>query len=75
MTGLRRRHGNADGVQISHLTEHNDIRCLAQAGTQSGHIAVSIGRKLALADDTLDVTMQILNRIFNRNDMCADDTR
>ena len=52
-------------------TQQDDIRCLTQAGAQSGEIVARVDGDLPLADDAFLVSMEVFYRILKSNDMTA----
>ncbi len=69
MARLRRRHGDLDRLIITHLTYQNDIRRLTKGCPESGDIAVRVRHDLSLGYHALLMTVQILDRVLQRNDV------
>ena len=69
MTGFGSCHGSLNGLVITHFAKKNDIRALAKGSTQGSNIIFCISAYLTLAYDTTIVSMQVFQRIFQRNDM------
>ena len=71
MTCFRRRNGSGYGFYIPHFAEHNHVRCLAQGRTQCTGKARCVSGNFPLTDNALLVRMQILDGVFNGNNMAA----
>ena len=69
MTGLCRSQCCLDGFLIAHLTNQNNIRCLTERCAKPRHVAFGIQADFSLGNDTLIMTMQILDRILQRDHM------
>ena len=67
---------------VAHFAEQNHVRAFAQCTAQSGDVARAIAADLTLAHNALIVAMDVLHRIFERQNMSrartvdlVDDTR
>ena len=69
MSCLGSSHGSLNRLVITHFTKENHIRALAQGSTQGNQITFRIGVDFSLADDAFVMPVQVLKRIFQRNDM------
>jgi hypothetical protein len=67
-------HSGSDRIKIPHLSKKDNIRGLTQTRAQSSQITFSIYINFPLAYDTLFISMQILYRVFNRNDVGVSRT-
>ena len=71
VAGFRRGDGGGNGLDITHFTQHDDVRRLAQGRAQGAGKGGSISGHFALADQALLVGMQVFDRIFDGDDMAA----
>ena len=71
MSGFRCRNSCGYGLNVPHFAQHNDVRCLAQGRAQCPRKAGRVSGNLTLAYDALLVRMQVLNRVFDRNNVAA----
>ena len=69
VTGLGRLERGVQRIDVSNLTDEQDVRILSQHAPQRLRKAVGIGAHLALVDAALDVAVQELDRIFDRDDV------
>ncbi len=60
--------GDGGGLEIANLTDHDDVRRLAQNGTKRGREShADVGIHLHL----VDAVHLILDRLFHRDDLCG----
>ena len=71
MSGLGSGDGRRNGLDITHFTEHDDVRRLAQGRAQGAGKAGSVAGHFALADDALLMRVQVFDRVFDRDDVAA----
>ena len=69
MSGFGSSHGSLNRLVITHFTKENHIRALAQGSTQGNQITLRIGADFSLTDNAFVMPVQVLKRIFQRNDM------
>ena len=60
-----------DGVQVPHFADEDHVRVLPEDGPEAIGIAAGIGAHLALVDDALVRGIDILNGVFQGNDVGA----
>ena len=66
MAGERRLNGDLGGFAIAHLTDHDDVRILAQDGAQGvGKAQADLGMNL----DLVDTAQLVLHRVFHGDDL------
>ena len=64
--------GRLYGLKIPHLSYQYDVRVLTQGGSQGLAEGFCIRADLSLVNDTLFVPVEILDRVFNCDDVvCA----
>ena len=61
--------GRLDSLQVSNLTDEDDVGILTHGGAQRGPEPVRIHPDLALGDDRLIVRVQDLDRVLDREDV------
>ena len=69
MSRFRRCNSDTDRLEITHLTDQNNIRIFAQRGAQRIGIALGVQTDLPLVYHRHFVLMKILDGIFQGNDM------
>ena len=69
MAGFSSSHGRLDRLMVTHFSQKDHVRALAESGTQGYQIVGSIGTDLTLADDTFVMAVQIFQRVLQGNDM------
>ena len=69
VSGLRSGHSRLDRLMVTHLTEQDDIRALAQRCTQCRQIIIRIGCDFALTDNTFFIVVQEFQRILQGDDV------
>jgi len=69
VTGISRLQGNGDTLMIAHLTDHDNVRSLAEDMSQTFMESFGVQTDFTLVDVTVLVTMQVLNRVFNGNNI------
>ena len=69
MSGLSSSHGSLDSLVVTHFSKKDHIRALTQGGTQGNQIIGSIRTDLALADNAFVMSVQVFQRVFQRDDM------
>src|SRR5579872_1512033 len=67
--GFGDRQGGGDGVHVAHFADQHHVRVFAQRRAQRVGEAVRVVPDLALIDDRHLMKMQILDRIFHREDV------
>ena len=72
MTGPRRRHGEADGLEVAHFTHQYDVRVLTQGRSQGVGETLGIAVDFRLIYQTLKRLMNKLHRIFKGQDMAVE---
>ena len=72
MTRLGRLNGGVDRFCITHLTDQDHVGILTQSGTEPGLERAGIGSHLALRDRAVDVPVQILDRVLERDDVSPE---
>ena len=60
---------NFDGFPVAHLTDENDLWCLAECGTESGGEVVVVAPHFTLVEGRFLLGMDELNRVLERYDM------
>jgi hypothetical protein len=60
-----------NGFEISHLTDENDVRILAQCSLQAGSERGGMLGNLALGDNALLVAMNEFDRLLDGHDVTA----
>ena len=61
--------GGLDGLQVPHLADQHFVGILAEDGFQGGLEGVCIGVQFPLVHHTLFVLMDVLDGVFNGNDV------
>ena len=69
MSGLSSSHGSLDSLVVTHFSKQDHIRALTQGGTQGNQIIGSIRTDLSLADNAFVMSVQVFQRVFQRDDM------
>ena len=69
MTGFCRRDGCGNGLQVSHLTYQDHIRVLTESCPKGAGITDGIAAQLSLVDHGFVVSVEILNGIFQCDNM------
>ena len=69
--GLGGGHGGGDGLVVAHLANEDHVRVLPEDGPEAIGIAAGVGAHLALVDDALVRGIDILNGVFQGNDVGA----
>ena len=69
MTRFRGFKGQSYRLQITHLTNQNNIRVLSQRGAQRFVKSKRVSMNLTLIDQTFLALVNELDRVFNRQDM------
>ena len=69
MAGFGGGDSAGDGVQIAHFTDEDDVRILTERRKEAVGEGTGVYAYLALIHDALGMRMNILDRIFQRNDM------
>ena len=69
MAGHGRLHSQGNGLEIPHLTNHDDIRILTQSPAQGRGKALGVGADLPVVDDTFLTLMDKLDGIFDGQDV------
>ena len=69
VTRLRRLESRTHGLDVTHLTDEDDVRVLAHRGTQRRREVLRVLTHLALRDDRLLVLVENLDRVLDRDDV------
>ena len=69
VAGFRRRHGEADGFQITHLTHQDDVRVLTQRRSERVGERQGMRSYFALINQALLAFMHEFDRVFHREDV------
>ena len=69
MSGFSSSHGSLDSLVVTHFSKKDHIGALTQGGTQGNQIIGSIRTDLALADNAFVMSVQVFQRVFQRDDM------
>ena len=69
MSGFSSSHGSLDSLVVTHFSKKDHIGALTQGGTQGNQIIGSIRADLALADNAFVMSVQVFQRVFQRDDM------
>ena len=67
--GLGGGHGQADGLQVAHLADQDDIRVLAEGGAQGLGEAQGVAVDLALVDEALLAEVNELDGVLDGEDV------
>ena len=71
MAGLSKRQRVLHGFPATHLTNHNDVGCLAQCVFERYFKRVCIHTHFPLGHDTAFVLVHKFNRVFDADDVAA----
>ena len=71
VSGLGRGEGDGDRLQVTHLTDEDDVRILTQGRTQSAREGLGVEADLTLIHESLVVMIQILDRVLERQHVAA----
>ena len=69
MAGFGGGDGDAHRVGVAHFADDNDVRCLAQRGSQRRRKIGRVGADFDLLDNTAHVLVLVLDRIFDDDDV------
>ena len=69
VAGLADGQRRLDGLEVAHLADEHDVRVLPQDVLEGRLEAIGVGADLALVDDGELVRMQVLDRVFDREDV------
>ena len=69
MSGFGSSHGSLNRTRNHVISPRRITSALAQGSTQGNQITLRIGADFSLADDAFVMPVQVLKRIFQRNDM------
>ena len=61
--------GELHRFQVAHFADQDHVRVFAQGGAQGVREGLGVHAQFALVDDGHLVRVQVLNRVFNRDDM------
>ncbi len=61
-----------DGFEVTHFTDENDVRILAQRGFQAGRERLGVLGHFALGDDALFVPVNELDRLLDGDDVTGE---
>ncbi len=71
VTGFRDAERGLDGLQVAHLADEHDVRVLAERRAQRAGEAERVGVHFALVDQAALVLVDVLDRVFDRDDVLA----
>lgn len=68
---FRRRQCGLNGIEVAHLADEDNVRVLTQDRPQAVCVASGVFADLALVDDALIRLVDVLDRVFQRDDVAA----
>jgi hypothetical protein len=69
LSGLSGQDGRLDRIQVTHFSDQNDVRVLAKGRPQASRETADVHPNLSLADRALFVLVQVLDRVFDGDDI------
>ena len=69
VSGLGSCHRRFHGRRVAHFADQDDIRVFTQYRAEACLVALGVGADFALVDDAFVHRIDVLNRIFERDDV------
>lgn len=71
MAGFRCGHGRFHGLGVPHLANQDDVRIFPEDGAETVGVTLGVCADLPLIDETEVGLVDILDRVFESNDMLS----